>query len=62
VNVDVPGDSEKLQTPPGYLTFSILRGSENVSAVYNILYRYLLTVIATSACQHRSSSTRTAIS
>jgi tetratricopeptide (TPR) repeat protein len=41
VNVDVPGDSEKLQTPPGYLTFSILRGSENVSAVYNILYRYL---------------------
>jgi tetratricopeptide (TPR) repeat protein/peroxiredoxin len=40
VNVDVPGD-KKLQTPAGQLTFSILRGSENVSAVYNILYRYL---------------------
>ena len=43
VNLDAPADAEKVQAlvrrQP--LSFPILRGSEDVAAIYNILYRYL---------------------
>jgi len=43
VNIDQPAEGEKLQALARQrrLTFPILRGSDEVSAVYNILYRYL---------------------
>jgi tetratricopeptide (TPR) repeat protein/peroxiredoxin len=43
VNLDAPMDSENIRTLVSQrrLSFSILRGSEDVAAIYNILYRYL---------------------
>ncbi len=43
VNVDAPADAEKITTlvREHHLSFPILRGSEDVTAIYNILYRYL---------------------
>jgi tetratricopeptide (TPR) repeat protein/peroxiredoxin len=43
VNLDVPVEAEKIQTfvREHRLSFPIVLGSEDVSAIYNILYRYL---------------------
>jgi tetratricopeptide (TPR) repeat protein/peroxiredoxin len=48
VNVDEATVADSVQTPPGarslsvaHYSFPILRGSEDVPAIYNILYRYL---------------------
>jgi Flp pilus assembly protein TadD/peroxiredoxin len=43
INVDDPADPEKLraQARERYYSFPILRGSDDVSGTYNILYRYL---------------------
>ena len=40
VNVDDPVD-DALQNLPEQMTFAVLRGSEDVAAIYNILYRQL---------------------
>ena len=43
VNLDTPSDAEKVRAVVrGHrLTFPVLRGSDDVAAIYNILYRYL---------------------
>jgi tetratricopeptide (TPR) repeat protein/peroxiredoxin len=43
VNLDLPGDAERVRAliREHRLSFPILRGSEDVAAIYNILYRYL---------------------
>ncbi|MGA7928991.1 MAG: FG-GAP-like repeat-containing protein [Candidatus Sulfotelmatobacter sp.] len=43
VNVDLPADPEtlKMQVRERRLSFPILRGSDDVAGIYNILYRYL---------------------
>ncbi|MGA8274340.1 MAG: FG-GAP-like repeat-containing protein, partial [Candidatus Sulfotelmatobacter sp.] len=43
VNVDDPADPEKLSALAGRqnLSFPVLRGSDEIAGVYNILYRYL---------------------
>jgi len=43
ISLDDPADEERLRTvvQERYLSFTILRGSEDVAAIYNILYRYL---------------------
>lgn len=43
VNLDSPADAESVQalTRQHRLSFPILRGSEDVAGIYNILYRYL---------------------
>jgi tetratricopeptide (TPR) repeat protein/peroxiredoxin len=43
VNVDDPADAEKLKTlaRDRRLSFPILRGSQDLAGIYNILYRYL---------------------
>ena len=40
VNVDEVGD-ERIRNFPGNLSFSVLQGSEDVAAIYNILYRQM---------------------
>ncbi|HKC01199.1 MAG TPA: FG-GAP-like repeat-containing protein [Terriglobales bacterium] len=43
VNLDVPADAERVRAlvREHHLSFPILRGSEDVAAIYNIVYRYL---------------------
>jgi tetratricopeptide (TPR) repeat protein len=43
VNLDAPGDAESVRSliREHRLSFPVLRGSEDVAATYNILYRYL---------------------
>jgi tetratricopeptide (TPR) repeat protein/peroxiredoxin len=43
LNVDDPADAEKFraQTQEGRLSFPILRASDDVAGIYNLLYRYL---------------------
>ena len=43
VNLDSPANEEEFQAVlrERHLSFSILRGSEDVAAIYNILYRYI---------------------
>jgi len=43
VNVDNPADAESLATlaRERHISFPVLRGSDDVAAIYNILYRYL---------------------
>jgi tetratricopeptide (TPR) repeat protein/peroxiredoxin len=43
VNIDAPADAERVGSlvRKHHLSFPILRGSEDVAAIYNIVYRYL---------------------
>jgi tetratricopeptide (TPR) repeat protein/peroxiredoxin len=43
VNLDAPADAENVRTllREQHLSFPILRGSEDVASIYNIVYRYL---------------------
>jgi len=41
VNVDDPADAQQLRVQSSLLSFPILRGSDDVAGIYNILYRYL---------------------